>query len=89
MIEALASSGVEVLYLSTSPNRHEFSHFSRFVSGFIKVASPEEEEGRLLELLMGTERNWDGALLMPTTDLSVAFVSKNRETLTTRYVTAV
>jgi D-aspartate ligase len=89
VIQALASSGVEVLYLSTSPKRHEFSHFSRFASGVMKVPSPKDENGRLLELLLGTKLNCDGALLMPTTDFSVAFVSQHREILSTRYVTAV
>ena len=38
---------------------------------------------------METKQDWDGALLIPTTDLSVAFVSQNRVTLADRYVTAV
>jgi predicted ATP-grasp superfamily ATP-dependent carboligase len=89
VIQALASKGVKVIYLSTSPNRHEFSHFSRFVLEFLKAPSPVDERDKLLELLMRKKQNWEGALMIPTSDASVAFVSQNREILAARYVLAV
>ena len=43
----------------------------------------------LLDLLMETKENWDGALLIPTLDEYVIFVSQNRPELKKRYVCGV
>jgi predicted ATP-grasp superfamily ATP-dependent carboligase len=89
VLGALASVDIDCIYLSTSTNRREFSHFSRFPLDFMRAPSPRYESDKLLELLMETDKNWDGALLIPTSDYSVEFVSKNRDRLSTRYVPAV
>jgi predicted ATP-grasp superfamily ATP-dependent carboligase len=86
VIHALASEGVKVIYLSTSQSNGDFSHFSRFVSQYVKVPSPKDGRDELIQLLMGTKQDWKGALLIPTNDLSVTFVSQNRDALGTRYV---
>ena len=85
VIQALASTGVSVIYLSTSPEQSEYTHFSRFISEFMKVPSSINENDKLFELLMETQKNWDGALLISTTDQSVAFVSQNKDKLSSRY----
>ncbi len=84
---ALASKDVEIIYLSTRP--HDFARFTKFASRSIKVPSPITDGNKLLELLMNTKEDWDGALLMPTVDPCVVFVSQNREVLSGRYIPAV
>jgi len=86
-IRTLASEGIEVIHLST--DRFYIARFSRFVTRSVKAPSPTRESSRLLEFLMNTNENWDGALLLPTNDPSVVFVSKNRQTLAERYIPAV
>jgi predicted ATP-grasp superfamily ATP-dependent carboligase len=84
---ALASEGIEVIHLSTE--HFDIARFSRFVSRSIKAPSPTKESSKLLELLMNTKENWDGALLTPTSDSTVIFLSKNRQALAKRYIPAV
>ena len=86
-IRTLASEGIEVIHLST--DRFYIARFSIFVTRSVKAPSPTRESSRLLEFLMNTNENWDGALLLPTNDPSVVFVSKNRQTLAERYIPAV
>ena len=86
VIQALASAGVNVIYLSTSSRPSEFTHFSRFISEFVKVPSSINESDKLFELLMETQKKWDGALLISTTDQSVSFVSQNKDKLSSRYI---
>ena len=86
VIRALASEGIEVIHLST--DRFYIARFSRFVTRSVKAPSATRESSGLLEFLMNTNENWDGALL-PTNDPSVVFVSKNRQTLAERYIPAV
>lgn len=87
VIRALASEGIKVIHLSTW--RFDIARFSRFVSMSVRAPSPTNESSKLLGLLMNTKENWDGALLLPTDDPSVVFVSKNRQALTERYIPAV
>jgi len=87
VIETLAAHGIEVIYFSTS--RHDPVRFSRFISKRVMVSSPQDEDGRLLELLMDPGEDWDGALLMPVTDAAAIFVSQNREVLASRYIPTV
>jgi predicted ATP-grasp superfamily ATP-dependent carboligase len=87
IFRALASKDIEIIFLSTRP--YDFARFSKFASRSIKVPSPINNSKKLLELLMNTKEDWDGALLMPTVDSCVVFVSQNREVLSDRYIPAV
>ena len=87
VIRALALEGIEVIHLSIE--RFDIARYSRFVAKSVRAPSPVDESSKLLELLMNTKENWDGSLLLPTSDPSVVFVSKNRQTLTERYIPAV
>jgi predicted ATP-grasp superfamily ATP-dependent carboligase len=87
VIRALALEGIEVIHLST--DRFDIAHFSRFAYRSVRAPSPTNEIPKLLELLMDTKENWDGALILPTDDPSVVFVSKYRQALTKRYIPAV
>lgn len=89
VIHTLASEGVPVVYLSTAPERNEFTHFSRHASQLLRVPFTEDGSRNVLDLLLNAEKDWDGALLLPTTDRAVSLISRNRGALTQRYVTAV
>jgi predicted ATP-grasp superfamily ATP-dependent carboligase len=84
---ALALKDIEVIFLSTRPN--DFARFTKFATRSIKAPSPINNSNELLELLMDTKEDWDGALLIPTIDSCVVFISQNREILSRRYIPAV
>jgi len=84
VVKALGQQGIPVTLLCTS--RDDYACHSRFVSGYIMIPNPLDDSDGLLQLLMETQENWDGALLIPTLDEYVIFVSQNKEKLQKRYV---
>jgi len=87
VIRALAQSGVQVVYVSTATRDHAW--FSKFISDRVRAPSLNDNTRELLGLLLETRRNWHGALLLPCNDVSVSFVSRNRDALAAHYVPAV
>ena len=85
-VRALSLEGIEVILLSTGG--YDFARFSKYVHKSFKVPSPEKDAPKLIEFLMHTNEDWDGALLLPADDNFVVFTSKNRELLSERYVPA-
>jgi predicted ATP-grasp superfamily ATP-dependent carboligase len=87
VIRSLANHGIKVMALYSED--YEAAQFSRFVSRKVRIR-PLRKEGRtVLNFLVNLEEEWDGSLLVPTNDISVEFVSRNREELSSRFVPAV
>ena len=84
VVKALAKEGVPVILLFSEP--HDHACHSRFVSERVRIPNPMRDSDTLFNLLMETKENWDGALLIPTLDEYVIFVSQNRTELEKRYV---
>jgi len=84
VVKALGMEGVQVILLSPDP--HDHACYSRFVSEKVIIPDPMDDSDELLDILMETKQNWDGALLIPTLDEYVIFVSQNIEKLRNRYV---
>jgi predicted ATP-grasp superfamily ATP-dependent carboligase len=87
VVRALAQSGVKVIYVSTATRDH--ARFSKFISDRVRAPFLKDNGRELLGFLLETRKNWDGALLVPCNDVSVSFVSRNRDALKARYVSAV
>lgn len=88
VIRSLATAGIKVIALY-SVEHNDYGRFSRFISQKYKVPSVIEESGGLLDFLLKTEKDWDGALLIPLNDVYAAFLAQNREALSNRYILAV
>lgn len=86
VVSSLSKEGIQVILLASEPGH---AWHSRFVSKRVRIPDPVDHSSRLLELLMKTKENWDGALLLPTSDEYVNFVSQNRTELNKRYISAV
>ena len=84
VVRALGQKGIQEIVLSQNP--HDHACHSKFVTERVLIPDPIENSDELLELLMKTERNWDGALLIPTLDPFIIFVSQNRSILKQRFV---
>lgn len=84
---ALTRKGIRVMAVASS--RHDHACYSRFVSDLVVAPNPTNRGDELLKVLMETERDWDGALLVPALDEYVIFVSQNRAELGRRFVFAV
>ena len=87
VVQAMAQAGIKVVYASTGIRDH--ARFSRFISDRVRGFSSEGDNRELLRLMLRTSNTWDGALLMPCDDVSVSFVSRNRDALVGRYVPTV
>jgi len=87
VVRALAQSGVKVIYVSTATRDHAW--FSKFISDRVRAPSLKDNGRELLGRLLKTRKNWDGALLMPCNDVSVSFISRNRDALKARYIPTV
>lgn len=84
VVKALNMRGIQVILLCTARDDHAYC--SRFVSERIIIPDPVDDSDGLLGLLMETRENLDGALLIPTLDEYVIFISQNRMRLKERYV---
>jgi predicted ATP-grasp superfamily ATP-dependent carboligase len=84
VIKAFAKVGISVILMYTEPNDH--AYHSRFISQRIRIPNPLDDSAGLLRLLMETDENWDGALLIPTLDEFVIFISQNSSALKKKYV---
>lgn len=82
--KALAHEGLRVTVLTSDPHDHICN--SRFVSELIIVPHPSMDSGGLLTILMEKKRDWDGALLIPSLDEYVIFVSQNAAKLKERFL---
>jgi predicted ATP-grasp superfamily ATP-dependent carboligase len=83
VVRALGQNGIQVIVLSQSP--HDHACHSKFVTEQVVIPDPVKNSDELLELLMGIERDWDGALLIPSLDPFIIFVSQNRSMLKKRF----
>ncbi len=86
-IRGLAAEGIRVIHLYTRWG--EPAHFSRFAWKRIRVPSPEHEGEKLLEALLSLGERWGGTLLIPSDDATVAFVSRHRDVLASRFICGV
>ena len=84
VVKALGKQGIPVILMCTSWDDH--ACHSRFVSKHVLIPNPLDDSDGLLHLLMESRENWDGALLIPTLDEYVIFVSQNKVKLQERYV---
>jgi predicted ATP-grasp superfamily ATP-dependent carboligase len=84
VVRALAKEGIPVILMFSDP--HDHACHSRFTSQRVRIPNPMDDSEGLLALLMETKEDWDGALLIPTLDEYVIFVSQNRTELQKRYV---
>jgi D-aspartate ligase len=84
VVKGLAKEGVFVILMFTDPN--DITSHSRFVSQRIRIPSPMTDSDGLLGVLMDPKETWDGALLIPTRDEYVVFVSQNSAELRKRFV---
>lgn len=82
--KALGQEGIPVVVFAT--DRHDHAFHSRFISERIISPDPMDDSDGLLALLMDTDSRWDDALLIPTLDEYVIFVSQNRTCLKTKFV---
>jgi predicted ATP-grasp superfamily ATP-dependent carboligase len=86
--KALGREGIKIILLASEPRGNDHASFSKFVSKRVKIPNPMDDSGGLLDLLMKTKEDWDGAFLIPTIDEHVIFVSQNRSELQKRYICA-
>jgi predicted ATP-grasp superfamily ATP-dependent carboligase/glycosyltransferase involved in cell wall biosynthesis len=84
---ALGAEGVEVMIVASDTRGH--AALSRFVSRYLVAPDPSIHAAELLRVLMTLEPEWAGALLMPTLDEYVIFVSQNHGELERRFRFAV
>ena len=83
-IKALGSQGIKIIHFSSRSN--DFARFSKFVYKSVVVPSATNRSRELMDTLLNSTKDFDGALLLPTDDNSVVFVSKNRNILAQRFV---
>lgn len=86
-ITDLAAEGVPVVHISGKA--WDVALRSRRAVEKILLDAAADPTDQLLEVLLGDDRSWDGACLIPTTDPMVRFVSQHFDQLTQRYVTPV
>lgn len=84
---ALGGQGLGVAVVAT--DRDDHACHSRFVSEVVVAPDPAEDSDGLLKVLMGSDEAWSGALLVPTLDEYVTWVSQNRAELGRKFVFAV
>jgi predicted ATP-grasp superfamily ATP-dependent carboligase len=85
-IRALGLHGIQIIHISSK--RLDFARFSKFVHKSVVAPSASNRSIELLSILINLPKEYDGALILPTDDDNVVFVSKNRNILAQRYVPA-
>lgn len=84
VVRALGREGLHVILAAS--DSHDHACHSKFVSELVVAPDPADGGDELLEVLTETKRDWGGALLIPTLDEYVIFVSKNQAELKKRFV---
>jgi predicted ATP-grasp superfamily ATP-dependent carboligase len=84
VIKAFAMEGIQFILLTPDP--HDHACHSRFISQLVTIPNPMENSDGLLNLLMNMNEDWEKALLIPTLDEYVIFISQNRSELKKKYV---
>jgi D-aspartate ligase len=87
VVRALTREGIHVLVVAS--DSHDHACHSRFVSDLIVAPSPTDHGDGLLAALLDVGEDWAGALLIPTLDEYVIWVSRNRAKLSEKFVFAV
>jgi D-aspartate ligase len=87
VVRALGREGIRVMVVA-SDHRVHASH-SRFASKLVVAPDPSGDSDGLLRALLETDPDWSGALLVPTLDEYVVFVSRYKAELEERFAFAV
>jgi D-aspartate ligase len=67
----------------------EMGHVSKYVTESIRLPRPGENEREFMNALVKYGEEFQGSILVPTNDLTVCIVSKNKKELEKHYVVAV
>lgn len=87
--KALGKEGIQIILLASEPRSNDHTCFSKFVSKRVTIPNPMDDSERLLRILMESGEDWDGALLIPTIDEYVIFLSQNSGELKKRFIPVV
>lgn len=79
LIRSLAAMGVRVALITT--HTYDIAHRSRYVDLHIHSEEFSEHPEQLLQCLQNLPSEWSGAVLYPTTDLSLEILSRHRAEL--------
>jgi len=84
VIKALVKEGVPVILMFSDPHDHACQ--SRFITRRVQIPNPMDDSSGLLDILMKPGNGLEGALLIPTLDEYVIFISQNRDELKKKFV---
>ena len=84
VIRALAGTGVPVVAVYHDDKDH--GYVSRYVKERIRAPHPERSEDEFIELLVDNAGRFEGSLLMPTSDATLAAISRHKSLLERHYV---
>jgi len=83
IIRALGRRGVPVVAFYYSAN--EVGYLSRYVRERVRVPDPRKAENDFIEKLLDVSKRFEGSLLIPTDDYTLATLSKHKPLLEGRY----
>lgn len=86
VIRSLGRMGVPVTVVYYDDR--DVGYLSRYVTERIRAPHPEKEEQQFIQLLMELSPRQDGGLIIPTSDATVASVSRHKGRLEERFVVA-
>lgn len=83
VVKGLAAEGIQAVLLAPDP--HDHACHSKYISKRVTIPNPMNNSDGLLDLLMDKKNDWEGALLIPTLDEYVIFLSQNRTELIKKF----
>lgn len=86
LVRSLARHGVAAWSVEYEPL--QTAHYSRYCAGRLAVPHPLHEEDEFVSALIAADRRFDGALLIPMFDSSLAAISRHKDALSERFVVA-
>ncbi|MFT3894474.1 MAG: hypothetical protein QM730_22820 [Anaerolineales bacterium] len=83
VIRGLANKGMPIIAMTHG--QYDIARYSRYVSEIVPITLPDKDEEKFVSLLMDNRQQWNGALILETTDNAAVVLSKNKALLSQYY----
>lgn len=83
VIRALANKNLHIIAITN--NDKDIACLSKYVSEVARISRPDKDDEKFVALLTSNRHQWEGALILETSDSKAVTLSKNKEALSNYY----
>lgn len=84
VVKVLGKQGVPLVVVHYDPN-NDIAHRSRYATKTLPFPHPEKDEEEFIARLLKLAREWEGAVIMPTSDETLLVAARHKERLSRHF----